>query len=241
MGKQTSRCLPLLWGQLCLLVGCLAGLILSGLLLWADVEALFYGFVHYGKQATNIMRCPHFLTPQETGYVRIRFRNTTSRTVHPSVKLQASSTQLFRSQTVSLTLAPGESRVVEWEVGSEDIVWQRFIFVKMYTFASYPMRDVEQTCGILVINLPWLRGQHLYLLAAGLFLVLTVGGLCLLFSTGSLASSVVNRRRSLTLLAAITTIDLAATSWGLWPLGIFLTAAAILIVGILVGQGLHAT
>lgn len=238
MEKQNSRRIPPLSGQVCLLLGCLIGLVLSGLLLWADVEALLYGFGQYGKQATNIMRCPHLLTPHETGHIRIRFKNTAPQTVHPTVKLQASSTQLFRSKIVSLTLAPGESQVVEWEVGREDVVWKRFIFVKMYTFASYPMRDVEQTCGILVINVPWLKGQQIYLLAVGLFVVLTGSGLFLLLSTKSYTPSI-NRKRSLIFLGAITIADVLATSWGLWPLGILLTAAAVLMIGILIGQSLQ--
>lgn len=239
MGKQTSPGILFRAGQLCLLFGCLTGLILAGLLLWTNVEALLYGFGQYGKQATNIMRCPHFLTPQETGHIRILFKNTTRQTVHPTVKLQASSTQLFRSKTVSLTLAPGESQIVEWEVGSEDVVWNRFIFVKMYTFASYPMRDVEQTCGILVVNIPWLRGQQLYLFAVGLSLVLIGSGMFLLLSAKSLPFPMMNHRRSLIFLGAITIANFAAASWGLWPLGIFLTVAAILMIGILIGQSLQ--
>ncbi len=223
-------------GWILLLAGSCLGLFLSVVLLWTDIEALLYGFAQYNKQATNSMQCPLLLTTGETGHIRVRIKNTTDQTVHPTLKLQASATQLFRTKTVSLMLAPGESQVVEWEVGSQDVVWRRFIFVKMYTFSSYPMRDVEQTCGILVMDFPWLKGQHIYLIALALFVMLSASGAFLLLSQKALSGPRMNRRRSLIFLSSIAAADLTATSLGWWLPGIFLTAIAILMMGILVGQ-----
>jgi len=225
-------------GRLCLLSGCFIALILSAVLLWADVEALLYGFGQYGKQATSRMKCPHFLTVGETGLIRVRFKNTTSQTIRPTVKFQASATQLFRTRTVSLQLAPGESQTVVWEVGSQDVVWRHFIFVKMYTFAAYPMPDVEQTCGILVINVPWLRGQQIYLLTMTISLVLIGVGEWRLFSEQAATNRLALRRRSLIFLAVLSVADLGVVSLGWWPPGILLTAVAILMIGILIGQWL---
>lgn len=223
-------------GWILLLAGSCLGLFLSIVLLWTDIEALLYGFAQYGKQATNSMHCPYFLTTGETGHIRVRIKNTTDQTVHPTLKLQASATQFFRTKTVSLIVAPGESQTIEWEVGSQDVVWRRFIFVKMYTFASYPMRDVEQTCGILVVDFPWLRGQHIYLIALALFITLSASGAFLLLSQKALSSSLIHRRRSLIFLSGIAAADLTAASLGWWLPGILLTAIAVLMIGVLVGQ-----
>lgn len=226
-------------GQILLWIGCCLGLLLSATLLWADIEALLYGFGQYGKQATHAMQCPHFMTTHETGPIRVRITNTSHQTIHPTVKLQASSQELFRTHTVSLTLAPGESQVVEWEVDRRDVVWRHFIFVKMYTFASYPMADVEQTCGILVLDFPWLRGEQIYYLTLAFFIGLTASGAWLLLAQRSLPTPLTHRRRSLIFLSAILAADVAAASLGRWLPGIFLTAAAVLMIGVLVGQSLQ--
>ncbi len=226
-------------GRILLLIGCGIGLLLAAVLLWADIEALLYGFGQYGKQSTRTMQCPHFLTADETGRIRVRLKNTASQTIRPTVKLQASARELFRTHTVSLTLAPGESQVVEWEVDRRDVVWRHLIFVKMYTFASYPMPDVEQTCGILVIDFPWLRGQHIYWLALALFVGLTASGAWMLLAQRSLPAPLTNHRRSLLFLAASVAAAVVAATLGWWLPGIFLIAAAMLTIGVLSGQALQ--
>lgn len=235
--KKPKLPLAIVGVTLCLF-GLLLGLTLAAVATWADVEAAFYGFEQFGKKNSTLMRCPVFLTKGEVGSITATFKNPAAQAVRPTVKFQVSNPWLIRTEMRVLSLAPGESYTLQWEVGGEDIVWRRFIFAKMYTFASYPLPDLEQTCGILVLGVSGLRGVQVYYLTLGLAAVLFLGGLWLVKSS-ALFPAFRQRLHLLLFLLAMVIADLLSVALSWWVLGVILTAFSLLTLGILIGRWLQ--
>jgi hypothetical protein len=233
MKKSLLRILSIIF----LALGVLAGMILFTASTWADVESVFYGFNRYGNKVTTVMHCPMLITSQETGTLTATFKNPSDQRTRPTVRFQASNTGLFRTETTRLSMEPGQSQTVEWTVTSADMVLNRLIFAKIYTYASYPLEDIEQTCGILVIDLPGLSGGQIT--AAFIALGLLGMGLgCLLWWLAGrpLKFRQLEAMRAMLTLSAVVILGMLSAIFSWWPLGILLTALALILTGVIIGS-----
>lgn len=218
-------------------IGVLAGLAFFAGATWADVEGVFYGFNRYGNKITSAMHCPVLITSNETATITARFKNNTDQTIRPSVRFQASNTGTFRTETTLLSLEPGQEETVEWTVTSEDIGLRNLIFAKMFTFASFPMKDVEQTCGILVIDLPGLTGGQLTIAILAISLVGLVTGIALWFAAHKpMLFRPLEALRAMITLATTIVLGVVAALFSWWLLGILLTALALILAGVIIGN-----
>jgi hypothetical protein len=218
-------------------VGVLAGMVFFTASTWADVESVFYGFNRYGNKVTTVMHCPILITSQETGTLTATFKNTSDQAVRPTVRFQASNIGLFRTETTRLSMEPGGSQIVEWTVSSADMVLNRLIFAKIYTYASYPLEDIEQTCGILVLDLPGFNGGQI----TAVFIALSLLGMglgCLLWSATNrpLKLRRLEAMRAMLTLAVVVILGMLSALFSWWPLGILLTALALILTGVIIGS-----
>ncbi len=223
-------------------VGVLVGMALFIAGTWADVESVFYGFTRYGNKITSSMHCPVLIARAETATITATFKNTTDQLVRPTVRFQASNVSLFRTETARLSLEPGQEERLEWTVSSDDMVLDRFIFAKIFSFASYPIRDVEQTCGILVLDLPGLTGGQLTAAAIAVSLIGLVCGSAL----WAVAHKPLKDRSQEAMRAMITltvTIALGMVSVWLawWLLGVLLAALCLILTGVIIANIFQAS
>ena len=214
-------------------LGALISLTLAVISTWTDLEAAFYGFARRGSHPLQSLRCPVFLNTNETGIVSVKISNTTERKLSPSVRAEFSTATVSVSTLESVELAPGESKTVEWTIGPDNIDLKRFIFSSVYTFASYPLRDRESTCGTFVVNLPIPGGVILWLMIV-LGLGGMGGGLFLLNQSKPLSDRLEKTLRPLTFLTIVIGLALLVSLAGLWVQAVLLLAVTLITLVIVV-------
>jgi hypothetical protein len=135
-------------------VGMVIGWIFNVLAAFAGLEASFYGFDRTGGSRLTSLSCPIFMTTQETNSFTISINNSTDRNLAPSVSTFISSPGVPITSYESIKIASGETKVMEWKIGPENIDLKNFIFVRARVFASYPLPDREGFCGVYIFDLP---------------------------------------------------------------------------------------
>jgi hypothetical protein len=218
-------------------IGVLAGMALFVSATWADMEGIFYGFFRYGNKATTAMHCPILVSSDETATITTRIKNTTDTTIRPNVRFLASTPGLTEEQATRLLLEPGQHESLELTVDSDNLVLERFIFVKMATFLSYPMNNVEQTCGILVLNLHGITGKQLTIVVVIISLVGMVAGIAL-WSAANKPLKFRSRdiMRAMLTLTVTVIAGLFSAMFAGWLPGLILTAVGLIMLGVIIGN-----
>jgi hypothetical protein len=217
-------------------IGVLFGVVFFAAATFADVEAVFYGFDRFGYKSTSAFYCPVMIASGESGVVRAVFENETETSIRPTVRFQTSSPSVFRTEIVRLEIGPGESQSLEWEIGQSDLAYSNLIFAKILTYASYPAPDVEQTCGVLVLDLPGLTGKQ----ATMLVVAVSLAGMALGGGLWMASRPVKGRARevwpAMLTLTVIVLAGMGSVLFALWPAGILLTAFSLVLIGVIVGH-----
>lgn len=221
---QPSSTVSKIIGVVLFSVGIILSLLLTGLMVWADVEAVSYGFPRLGNEPMNGLACPPLMNPSEDAAFSVTLKNTTEQALRPRVEVFRSEPSLGRwnENTVPFAMEPGERETNSWDIGSENIVLGSFVLVKAYTFASYPQPDVENTCGIYVVDVFGLPGNTLFWLWLALSLGLLAVGLWLADFRGAEAEPVAAKGLARKVLAVLAVLGLIVGSVGWWPVGIII-------------------
>lgn len=213
-------------------VGVLAGLYLTVVAAWADMEAAFYGFRRVADLGLRGLSCPVLMTRGETRTISLQVSNPLDTSLRPVVRAEISTSLLPEEFIEPLELAPGETRRLEWEVGPENIDLQRFIFAKALVYSVYPLPNQEATCGIFILNLPG-SGRTIF----ALLLLLTFGGLgwgvygMLRMDASNVWAQ--KHSRPMTFLAVVIGLGVGVSASGGWVPSILLLAVALLMIVIL--------
>lgn len=216
-------------------VGVLAGLWLTVVSTWADLEAAFYGFRRGADSGLSGFRCPVLMTRSETRSISLSVSNPLDVPLRPVVRTQISTSVLPQEFLQPLELAPGETKRLEWTVGPENIDLERFIFAKTLVYSVFPLPSRETTCGIFILDLP---GSGRVILALVLALNLTGMGwglYALKKSSGTDEWMEKNLLRPMTFLAFLVVLGLVVSLAGGWMPSILILAVAVLMVFILGG------
>lgn len=218
------------------LIGVIAGLALTFIATWGDLEAAFYGFDRTGAVRLSSLSCPILMNNNEASSFSIKIKNSTDRKLSPSVKTDVSSRIAPISNYESVSLEPGETKTLSWEIGPENIDLNRFIFARAWVYASYPLKDREATCGVVILPLPirgtaatWgLTGLSLLGMGIGLYGLKQVGGL-------DQSGSKISRFYLLAILAAL---GLIISYISMWLFGVVVLSVSLLVSVISVGYSI---
>lgn len=217
-------------------IGVLFGVAFFAAATFADVEAVFYGFDRFGYKSTSAFYCPVVIASDENGVVRAVFKNDNEKAIRPTVRFQTSSPSVFRTEITRLEIGPGESESLEWEISQNDMAYRNLVFAKIMTYASYPSPDVEQTCGILVLDLPSLTGRQ----ATGLVIAVSLAGMILGGGLWLVSRPVKGRAReawpAMLTLAVVVLAGMGSVLLAMWPAGILLAAFSLVLIGVIVGH-----
>ncbi|HRK90333.1 MAG TPA: hypothetical protein PK152_14445, partial [Anaerolineales bacterium] len=134
--------------------GVVCGLTLIVLSTWADLEAAYYGFARRAGSGLRGLSCPVLMTRDEVNTITLKVTNPTDRKLSPAIRMEISSPAMAFLYSDYVELQAGESTVKEWEIGPENVDLKRFIFAKVLVYASYPVPDRENTCGVFIVDLP---------------------------------------------------------------------------------------
>ena len=236
LGNATVRALAVILVS----VGVLLALALSAIAITGDAEATLFnaGLAHFRDEALPNLRCPVLITETESGIVSATFENTLERPVEFKVRTHISQyIPMWREIDSDLPVEAGAAERLEWTVTSDDAVQGNYILVKVLRFRKYPLPALLGSCGILVVNLPFLTGNQITALAVAASLLGLVGGVGLwVVAHRPLMGSALEAARAMGVLAGIVVVGMIASLLGAWMLGALLVAANLLLIGAIVGH-----
>jgi hypothetical protein len=214
-------------GILLFAVGILLGLVLTAVLTWASLEAAFYGFQRLPGDNFAGLACPALMTSHETGSIQVQVSNPSNKTIEPILRVDVSTRGIPDTKQVQLKIEPGGTQQIEQPITADNIDLGSFIFAKAFRYPAYPLPNAEATCGIFILDLPFLNGKQIFSLWLALSLVLMPLGLWIWSSslrpegTGRLINAA-------KLLAVIVLVGLFVSLNGVWMLGILSLALVLL-------------
>lgn len=198
-------------------------------LVWAGLEAEFYGFDKLGDDRIENLSCPPLMTQNETTVIRASFRNPTDKDIQPMVRADISTRSVTHSERELLPIAVGQTETVEWDISSENVDLGRFVFARVYRYPTYQLRMAQATCGILVLDVPLVSGMQLF----SIWLVAGLG--CIAFglvrweARHTDSDGTLNTRRAVRTLAVVTLLALWTGVQGAWLPGIMALVLLILL------------
>jgi hypothetical protein len=136
------------------------------------------------------------------------------------------------SQT--LTLAPHESKTVQWKVDVSNILYGRLILVSVLQGKYQELPARQGSCGILFLNLFGMNGREMIiLLCLTSFAFLVLGAVFWMRLHLSLNSRDENIARAFGSLGVLATMGLFAALLRWWGLIIILDAVALILIVVL--------
>jgi multisubunit Na+/H+ antiporter MnhG subunit len=225
---------------LVLSVGVLLGMALTAIAAWGDFEAVrFDPDLSLLRDASlTTFRCPMIMTTRESGTISATVRNPLERPVTLTVRTDVSNyITLKRENTVRLPLTPGERQRLEWTVTPDDVVYGDLIFVKTLQFRQYPIPGRLGSCGIVVVDIPYLTGGLLVALVFAGSVLSMLGGIGLWLAGQRPLTR--RRRQSANTMGALTGSVVAGMIFsllGVWMLAVIVLALNILLIGAIIGH-----
>ncbi len=217
-------------------IGLLIGLALSGWYAWGEVEAALF-VSRTGDVTLTTLKCPLILGTAETGTVSASFGNPTPEVINPTIQAQISHGSIPRTEQTVLTLAPGEVKPVQWQVGSADRIFGGLILVNVYQSSQKDFPSGQGSCGILLSPVGRLSGKTMFALMFAAALALMGGGLALWYKANSpLRGMKQTATNAVTTLAVVVGISLLLIFPRWWVLSGFFFFAAIMLIGIILTQ-----
>ncbi len=216
-------------------LGVLLGAIFFGGAVWADFEAFLFDPTLAGDQALRGVHCPILITTAETGVITATFTHhgDDAREYRFRAHISDGFATLYREENVAVTLEPGESQTVSWEITPEDAVWGNFILARLYRFPRYPDPDRATSCGVLLIDNQTLTGVQISLLTILGSLVGMFAGIGL---WTRIARPIQGRDRyllgAMTALALIVLIGICLSFLGSWMLAALCLFVTVLLCGV---------
>jgi hypothetical protein len=214
-------------------IGALLGLTLTAIAAWGDLEAAAYGFEETGSGQLSTLNCPILMTAKETNTFSVKITNTLQEKRSPYIKTDITSPLGIISSYTPTTLAPGETKRVEWKIGPENIELRQFIFIRAWVYGYYPLPSRENTCGILVLNLPLNGAVITWTMTVLSLLGIGIGLYGLRQSQGPVQSGIDMLR--FTLLFFLVIAGLVTSFMGWWVQGVIIIVVSLLLSVVTLG------
>jgi hypothetical protein len=221
-----------LLSALLFLVGVLSQLSLSSGLVWGEVEASLYGT--QAGYAGLKLNCPILLSTSESGRVSATITNSLDQDVLPVVTAEISRAGAMQRLSQTLSLAPHETRLVQWPVDASDIIFGRLILVNIIQSRYSDLEPRAGSCGILVFRLFDLTGNEtLGLIFIGSLAFILLGGTLWWRMRAPLDDLAEQTFKACGGLAGVTTLALFTALPRWWGLALFLDAFALIMIGVI--------
>lgn len=206
-------------------IGVVFGLLLTGIAVWADLEAAVYGFDRTGGERLGTLACPILMTVNETSSFSVKVTNTTNEKLFPNIKTDVTTRLMPVSSYTPIVLEVGESKRVDWTIGPENLELGQFIFVRARVYGTYPLPNRENTCGVFIVNLPTNGNVITWILVGFSLLGIVVGRYGVI--------ELQNRRVDIlliNLLAALVVAGIITSFMGWWIQGVIVIAVSFLLI-----------
>lgn len=225
------------------LLGALVGIIFNFFMVWAQLEASLWNATPTDDEALAGFRCPLIITSGETGTVRIEYENPLNRAINPVIRtfITEGLVSLQQEESVRPDIMPGETAQLEYPVSSENAVWERFIFVRVYALPQYTLPSRSASCGILFLNLPLPSGTIVLALVLIVSLSGMIGGIWMWTKINiPLTPKAGSARWAMIFLASITILGMTLELLGIWGLATAVLLLTFIMMAALIGYFLSA-
>jgi hypothetical protein len=135
------------------------------------------------------------------------------------------------SYTPPIVLAPGESKQFKWKIGPENLELRRFIFARAWVYGIYPLPSRENTCGVLILNLPTNGRVITWTMTILSLLGIVLGLLGVMKFRGPVQSGMVDMLR-FKLIAILVIAGLVTAFTGWWVPGIIVVTVSTLLLAV---------
>ncbi len=219
-------------------IGIILGMAIAGGIIWSDLEASLFDSSINAKSSLSLS-CPVAITTHEAGKISATLKNPVDREKNFYVRAHISEgyVSLKREINQQILVAPGEKEKVSWEIYPQDAAYNRIILFRAYVNPSYPLPSRGNFCGVLVLDIPLLTGTQFFLLMLGLSLAGIIGGSAIWRKVNRpMNKNIRSMSNAMTALAVIIFSAIVAGYSGIWILGLLLFAAAILMMGVMLGK-----
>jgi hypothetical protein len=169
-------------GTILYFAGALIGLALLVFSVWGDIEASTFGVAQQSDERLASLRCPVFIAKDEVGVITASINNPTDRELNPIMRSRITEgyVTFSREADQKVTLAPGETAVLEWEFTSEDAAYERLVLARFFQLRHFTLPSRMGTCGILILPISGITGQSVWIASFAASLILTAISLRLL-------------------------------------------------------------
>jgi len=218
-------------------LGVLIGLFLWTGSVWADLEGyMFQPATHADRSEYNLL-CPNLITKNDFGVISIGIDNEFDKDVKKLVRGYKSLGYVIYvgSDETALELAPGESEVLHWYIYPEDAAWNRFVLFRVNIISSRGVALTTASCGVMVINVPFLKSDQFFLLALLTGTFLLAAGIFLMYRSSLLQGK--NNfyfERLMVSITGILIVGLLIAFFGQWVVGGLLLVAMYLFLVVIV-------
>jgi hypothetical protein len=230
---KTSKKVIKLLGLFLFYTGIFTSICFSIAIVLADGEAAFYFYdpANLAPGRVKSFQCPLLITTSEIGEIHVPYRNSSGQTIKPFLRVNfADPDGNLRSSVQQETIHPGETFRYVWTISRND-EYRHNILAQVVQTPMYPNPAAQNTCGIILINLPTYTGRQILF-----FVMITIGVLMGLGITTFLLACrpMVEREKriinSMTIFLAATLITLIVGCSGIWALGLVLIVINILLI-----------
>jgi hypothetical protein len=215
-------------GLLLFSLGLIIGLFLWTGSVWADLEGYMFQPATHADKSEFYLNCPNLITKSDFGVISMGIKNEYDKDVKKVVRGHKSLGYVIyvASDETSLELKPGESEVVHWYIYPEDAAWNRFILFRVNIISSRGPGITTASCGVMLINVPFLNSNQFFLLALLLGTLLIGSGIFLMYKSSMLQEKKnFYFERLMSAITGVLIIGLLLAFFGQW------IAAGLLLVG----------
>lgn len=216
-------------------IGVLLGMTLTAVTIWTDLEASFFdsALASRGDDPLKTLRCPVLMTRSETGTIRATFENPAEKPIELMLRAHITDgfVTLMREVNTSLPLEPGEKEAVEWSLTADDVAYRWLILARVLQFRYHPLPARQAACGVLVVDVPFLTGNQLFVLVIAVAFLSSAGGMAL-WSAGNwpLKSRPLATLRTMVALSVTLLIGFLISFLESWLIGALLFAITLLLI-----------
>ncbi len=221
-------------GFIIFLIAIVLGFILILVRAEPDLESTLYGFIKFNYPRLTSLTCPVLMTTLDRELVTVKLHNPLDRVLTWHVQAQFSPNIVLTETSERVDLQPGESRLLSWEVGQENVDLGYFIFARVFASSSSTLPMRESTCGTLVLDLQFNGGPTIFyavliLSAFGLAL-----GLILWFRFADPSDSgIMSHTWWMRFIALVIVIGVIAAIFNSWFFALLMAFLALLLMGVI--------
>jgi hypothetical protein len=223
------------------IIGNLLGVMIVAGMVWADFEGSLFIFGLDGKRRTRRLDCPVLMTQDDVREIKLTLKNPGEKNLSHYVVASISEgfLSLTRQEKENVSVGPGQRKTLTWEIYPEDAAYQRIVLFHVYLRRTYPYPSLDGTCGVLVLDIPGLKGSQVMGLALGLTFLLILGGngiLQLQYRNNLLGPQRQNISNAMFFMSILILLGMLIGSLGLWVLGLIILTSIIMMIVVLLFQ-----